>query len=156
MNEENESIEERISNLLDIEHVEVEVIEPEIQKENQLVLVEDPIQNSIERKKHVEQDYETTRNVCTDMIDKGTMAIDELLTIASETQHPRAYEVLSALMRNVADMTDKLITLHKNMKEIDGTTTQSTGESKTINNNLFVGSTHELQKLLKDSKVEME
>ena len=81
------------------------------------------------------------------LIDQGQEAVRGALEVAQESGHPRAYEVAVAAMKHVADMTEKLQALHKNMKDLDE---EKKGPSKVTNNAMFVGSTAELQKMLKD------
>jgi hypothetical protein len=94
-----------------------------------------------------EKDYEYTRGELYSLIDKGQEAVQGALDVAQESGHPRAYEVAVAAMKHVADMTDKLADLHKKMKDLDAE--QKTGPSSVTNNAMFVGSTAELQKMLK-------
>ena len=81
------------------------------------------------------------------MIEKGQEALDSILEVAQEGQQPRAYEVVSQLLKNVADTTDKLIDLQLKTKELNA---EDKKGPSTVNNALFVGSTAELQKLLKN------
>ena len=92
------------------------------------------------------KDYEFTRGSLYSLIDKGTEALNGALEVAQESGHPRAYEVAVAAMKHVADMTEKLQDLHKKMKDLDE---EKKGPSKVTNNAMFVGSTAELQKMLK-------
>ena len=96
----------------------------------------------------VSKDYDYTRGNLYSLIEKGQEAINGIMEVAGETASPRAYEVAGQLIKSVADTTDKLADLHKKVKEIeaDNPKTQST----VTNNALFVGSTAELQKMLKD------
>ena len=94
-----------------------------------------------------EKDYEYTRGELYSLIDKGQEAVQGALEVAQESGHPRAYEVAVAAMKHVADMTDKLADLHKKMKDLDA---ETKGPSKVTNNAMFVGSTAELQKMLKE------
>ena len=94
-----------------------------------------------------EKDYEYTRGELYSLIDKGQEAVQGALEVAQESGHPRAYEVAVAAMKHVADMTDKLADLHKKMKDLDA---EAKGPSKVTNNAMFVGSTAEVQKLLKE------
>ena len=96
----------------------------------------------------IEKDYEYTRANLYSLIEKGQEAINGIMEVAGETASPRAYEVAGQLIKSVADTTDKLADLHKKVKEIeeDNPKTQST----VTNNALFVGSTSELSKMLKD------
>ncbi len=91
-------------------------------------------------------DYEYTRGQLYNLISKGQEALDGALEVAQESGHPRAYEVAVNAMKQVADTTDKLLDLQKKMKDLDAPTR---GPSQNTTNNLFVGSTADLQKMLK-------
>ena len=93
------------------------------------------------------RDYEYTRGNLYSLIEKGQEALDSIMEVAQEGQQPRAFEVVSQLIKNVADTTDKLVDLQPKMKDLKAE--DSKGPS-TVNNALFVGSTAELQKLLKN------
>ena len=92
------------------------------------------------------KDYEYTRGQLYSLIDKGTEALNGALEVAQESGHPRAYEVAVNAMKQVADATDKLIDLQQKMKNLEAPTKQAVGNTT---NNLFVGSTADLQKMLK-------
>jgi|TARA_B100001093_G_scaffold446570_1_gene450988 hypothetical protein len=100
----------------------------------------------------VEKDYKYTRGQLYSIIEKGQEAINGILELAQESEMPRAYEVAGQLIKNVADATDKLMDLQKKLKDVNKEEEAKT--PTTVNNALFVGSTAELQKLLKknDSK----
>ena len=93
-----------------------------------------------------EKDYEYTRGQLYSLIDKGAEAVNGALEVAQESGHPRAFEVATNAMKQVADMTDKLADLHKKMKDLDE---DKKGPKNVTNNAMFVGSTAELQKMLK-------
>tara|TARA_Y100001970_G_scaffold284976_1_gene403522 strand:- start:1139 stop:1552 length:414 start_codon:yes stop_codon:yes gene_type:complete len=93
-----------------------------------------------------EEDYEYTRGELYNLISKGQEAVNGALEVAQESGHPRAYEVATNAMKQVADMTDKLADLHKKMKDLDE---EKKGPKNITNNAMFVGSTSELQKMLK-------
>ncbi len=93
-----------------------------------------------------EKDYEYTRGQLYTLIDQGGEAVRGALEVAQESGHPRAFEVATNAMKQVADMTDKLADLHKKMKDLDE---EKKGPTKVTNNAMFVGSTSELQKMLK-------
>jgi len=93
-----------------------------------------------------EKDYEYTRGQLYTLIDQGGEAVRGALEVAQESGHPRAFEVATNAMKQVADMTDKLADLHKKMKGLDE---EKKGPSNVTNNAMFVGSTSELQKMLK-------
>lgn len=94
-----------------------------------------------------EKDYRYTRGELYSLIDQGQEAVRGALEVAQESGHPRAYEVAVAAMKHVSDMTEKLQDLHKKMKDLDE---DKKGPSKVTNNAMFVGSTAELQKMLKE------
>ena len=94
----------------------------------------------------LEKDYEYTRGELYSLIDQGQEAVRGALEVAQESGHPRAYEVAVAAMKHVADMTEKLQDLHKKMKDLDE---EIKGPKNVTNNAMFVGSTAELQKMLK-------
>jgi|TARA_B100000902_G_scaffold203000_1_gene193552 uncharacterized protein YaaN involved in tellurite resistance len=98
----------------------------------------------------VKQDYEITRAQLHNLVMKGQEAVDGILDVARASDHPRAYEVAGQLIKNVADTADKLIDLQKKMKELDADEKKS-GPS-TVNNTMFIGSTADLQKMLKKQK----
>ena len=94
-----------------------------------------------------QKDYEYTRGELYSLIDQGQEAVRGALEVAQESGHPRAYEVAVAAMKHVADMSEKLQDLHKKMKDLDE---EQTGPKNVTNNAMFVGSTTELQKMLKE------
>lgn len=98
----------------------------------------------------LEYDYELSRETHRDLIDQGKDALDKLLKVADESQHPRAYEVAGQLLKNLSDMTDKLMNLHEKKRKIE-----SDGKPKSIGNvnvdkAVFVGTTTDLLKRIKD------
>lgn len=95
----------------------------------------------------IKKDYEYTRANLYSLIEKGQEAINGIMELAGEGGSPRAYEVAGQLIKSVADTTDKLIDLQKKLKDVEE---ESTKSPKSITNNaMFVGSTSELSKLLK-------
>ena len=98
-------------------------------------------------KTDIDKDYEYTRGNLYSIIEKGQEAINGILELSQESEMPRAYEVAGQLIKSVSDATDKLMDLQKKLKDVEEETKQK-GPS-TVNNALFVGSTAELQKLLK-------
>ena len=111
----------------------------------------------IEKKDDPTRDYEYSRGNLDSLIEKGQEAINGILDVAQGSDHPRAYEVAGQLIKSVGDTTDKLIDLQTKMKELKK---EEKDSPKTVNNALFVGSTSELSKLLKNgvlnNKVEKE
>ena len=95
----------------------------------------------------IEKDYEYTRGNLYSIIEKGQEAINGILELAQESEMPRAYEVAGQLIKSVSDATDKLMDLQKKLKDVNEE--KEVKGPNTVNNALFVGSTAELQKLLK-------
>ena len=98
-------------------------------------------------KDDITKDYEYTRGNLYSIIEKGQEAIDGILELAQESEMPRAYEVAGQLIKSVSDATDKLMDLQKKLKDVNAEDKQ--GPTNVTNNALFVGSTADLQKLLK-------
>jgi hypothetical protein len=95
----------------------------------------------------IKKDYEYTRANLYSLIEKGQEAINGIMELAGEGGSPRAYEVAGQLIKNVGDVTDKLIDLQKKLKDVEEENTRTT--NNVTNNAVFVGSTSELSKLLK-------
>ena len=100
-------------------------------------------------KDDIEKDYEYTRGNLYSIIEKGQEAINGILELAQESEMPRAYEVAGQLIKNVADATDKLMDLQKKLKDVKE---ESAKGPTSVTNALFVGSTAELSKLLKQNE----
>lgn len=98
-------------------------------------------------KSDVDKDYEYTRGQLYSIIEKGQETLDGVLELAQETNSPRAYEVAGQLIKNVSDATDKLLKLQKELKDLNAE--DKKGPSHVTNNALIVGTTAELQKLIK-------
>lgn len=107
-----------------------------------------------EKNKNYDNDYEYSRRVLYDLIEKGTDALESMIEVARESEHPRAFEVLSGLIKNTADVNDKLLDLNKKHKDIN--TKERPAEGGTTNNNVFIGSTTDLQRMLQDANKNME
>jgi hypothetical protein len=130
-------INEKLSEIFDVEPIPLE--EPkEVSKEIVEVKSENP----------VEADTEVARENIKELITKGHRAVDELAVIARDSQHPRAYEVMATLIKNMSDLNKDLLQLQKQKKELMVSSDNKSGEVN-VNNALFVGSTDELMKLLK-------
>ena len=96
----------------------------------------------------IKKDYDYTRGNLYSIIEKGQEALNGVLELAQESEQPRAYEVAGQLIKSVSDATDKLMDLQKKLKDVEEDKKER-GPS-TVNNALFVGSTAELAKMLKD------
>ena len=96
----------------------------------------------------VEKDYEYTRANLYSLIEKGQESLNGIMELAGESASPRAYEVAGQIIKSVADTTDKLLDLQKKVKEVDEDAIKTT--NNVTNNAVFVGSTSDLQKMLKE------
>ena len=113
--------------------------------------VEEKVESIASVSNDLKKDYEYTRGNLYSIIEKGQEALNGILELAQESEMPRAYEVAGQLIKNVADATDKLIDLQKKLKDIDE---QKVKGPTNVTNALFVGSTAELSKLLKNGLTE--
>tara|TARA_B100000989_G_scaffold298969_1_gene291506 strand:- start:2586 stop:2966 length:381 start_codon:yes stop_codon:yes gene_type:complete len=98
--------------------------------------------------KNVDNDYKYSRDTYYELVEKGKQSLELMIEVARESEHPRAFEVLSGMIKNISDVNDRLMDLNKKKKDLD-----KKEEIKNIantTNNLFVGSTAELQKLIKN------
>lgn len=111
----------------------------------EITSVEDPSEP-----KQTDSDFEYARGNLIDIIEKGQEALSGILDVAGMSQHPRSYEVVATLINSLTAANKDLLELSKKKQELDGTS----GKQTTVNNNLFVGSTAELQKLLKKNEQE--
>ena len=100
----------------------------------------------------IDDDYKYQRDNFYNLVEKGSAAIDGILELAKESEHPRTYEVAGQLIKNVAEVTEKLGDLQEKMRRLKEVPNNA---PKNVTNALFVGSTTELQKMLKD-KIEDE
>tara|TARA_R110000868_G_scaffold261804_5_gene519963 strand:+ start:379 stop:780 length:402 start_codon:yes stop_codon:yes gene_type:complete len=123
-------IDSKLEDILDVSSV--------IRKETKLVKI--PTQED-----QMVNDYKYGRETLYNLVERGQDAIDGILDLCKETEHPRAYEVAGQLIKTVGDTAEKLLDLQKKMKDL-----QNENEGvKTQHNHLYVGSTSELQKFLK-------
>jgi hypothetical protein len=129
-----------------------EKIDQALNVESSIVAVEPESETALNAIKEVsndiKKDYEYTRANLYSLIEKGQEAINGIMELAGEGGSPRAYEVAGQLIKSVADTTDKLIDLQKKLKDVEEDTS-SRSPSSVTNNAVFVGSTSELSKLLK-------
>ena len=131
---------DKLNDAFDVEAEEVST-EIEVKKEKKTVPVK-------VEKDDITRDYEYTRGNLYSIIEKGQEAIDGILELAQDSEMPRAYEVAGQLIKSVSDATDKLMDLQKKLKDVEE---ESTRKPTTVNNALFVGSTADLAKLLKQN-----
>lgn len=93
-----------------------------------------------------DNDFEYSRRIYHDLLAKGSEALEDMMEVARATEHPRAFEVLSNMMKNVGDINGSLMDLHK--KKHDMEKKEVPALPTTTNNNVFVGSTTDLQRML--------
>jgi len=108
-----------------------------------------PVQ--VEPQNDAQTDYDLSRQTIRNLVSKGEQALDELLFVAKQSESPRAYEVVAGMIKNISDVTKELIDLQKKMKELNEETPK-TQNGVNVQNAVFVGSTAELQKLLRQNK----
>ena len=103
--------------------------------------------------KDIKDDYEFSRETYRDLIRTGTLSMDAMAELARESEHPRAFEVLSNHIKNMGEVTDKLMKLQKAKKDLS-----QDNDKQVTNNNVFVGSTSDLQRMLmnKDNIIDVE
>jgi len=97
---------------------------------------------------NISNDYNYSRQTYYDLIEKGKESLDLMVEVARESEHPRAFEVLSGMIKNVSEVNDKLMDLNKKNKDISA---DDIKKIEATTNNLFVGSTAELQRMLQDN-----
>ena len=139
-------LDDKVNEILGIESTEKPTLESIVKVDNPPVpRVED------KNKPDIDNDYNYSRENYYNLIEKGQEAIEGILEIAKEGQHPRAYEVAGQLITNVANTVDKLQDLQKKLKDLKELPKTANAN---IKNALFVGSTAELQKMLNKKTVE--
>jgi hypothetical protein len=130
-------IDEKLDDLLNIE-TEIE----EIKQATKVVTLPSRAEN-------MESDYRYARENLYGLVERGQDAIEGILQLSKETEHPRAYEVAGQLIKTVGETAEKLIDLQTKLKKLEGEEQQKIGQQ---HNHLYVGSTSELQKFLKKNK----
>jgi hypothetical protein len=133
-------INEKLSEILDVEPIN------EVERVSSTELVEITPTNNV-----VESDADYARINIKNLIDKGADAIEELAVVARDSQHPRAYEVMAGMLKNLTDMNKDLLEIQKRKQDLTGVK-ESGSKDVNIDKAVFVGSTAELMKLLKSEK----
>jgi hypothetical protein len=133
-------INEKLSEILDVEPIN------EVERVASTELVEITPTNNV-----VESDADYARINIKNLIDKGADAIEELAVVARDSQHPRAYEVMAGMLKNLTDMNKDLLEIQKRKQDLTGVK-ESGSKDVNIDKAVFVGSTAELMKLLKSEK----
>lgn len=143
---------DKMNEILDISDgmiKEVKTQKPEVASE--VVLTTSSTSSAISSGDDAKDDYEQARDNFKQLINKGNEAIEGILNLAKESESARSYEVAGQLIKAVSDVTGELLKLQKGMKELEQMS-ENENSPKNVTNALFVGSTTELQKLLKDMK----
>ena len=138
-----QTIEERLDDLLDINNEAEEVVK----ETNKRLVPRNEKGQFAERKGEQQVDYKYTRNTLYGLVERGQDAIEGILDLAKESEHPRTYEVAGQLIKTVSETSEKLLQIQKMMDDLE----DDRPKNQTTNQNLFVGSTAELQKLLKNN-----
>jgi len=99
-----------------------------------------------------DNDFEYARRTYHDLLAKGSDALEEMMEVARATEHPRAFEVFSNMMKHVADINGNLLDLHKKKKDFDKKDDKLSLPQGQTTNNVFIGSTTDLQRMLKNEK----
>ena len=139
------SIDDKLNEVLNIAD---EVLEKQVEK-NPLEIATEPPKPVAPENVDVDTDFETGRNELYKMLEKGNTAIDGILNLAKEGEHPRAYEVAGQLIKTQSEIAQNLLDLQDKLKKIKDV--KELGP-KNVTNALFVGSTTELQKMIKKNK----
>ena len=132
------NLNDKLSQALEIEPLELSpptVIEPT----TEVVVSDDPVDN----------DAEYARQNLKNLIAKGNDAVDHIVSIAKQSEHPRAIEVVGNLMKQLADINQQLLDLHQQKQKLDG---PKVAEKNVTNNSIFVGSTQDLAKMIQNMK----
>ena len=98
----------------------------------------------------LEQDYETTRSNLHSILNQGQEALTHALSVAKQSEHPRAFEVVGGLMKHLSDINTQLLDIHKKKQQLEAPKEEESKAKNVTNNSIFVGSTTELSKMLND------
>ena len=99
-------------------------------------------------------DFEYARQIYHDLLAKGSESMEEMMEVARATEHPRAFEVLSNMMKNISDINGNLMDMHKKKKDFEQKEQKALPQGQTTNN-VFVGSTSDLQRMLQDEMIDV-
>lgn len=139
---------ENLSEIFDVDPID---LESDLDSKSTNLVVSEPQENVSD----VEIDYSVARNNIKNLIRKGDVAIDELMRVACESEHPRAYEVAATFIKTLADLNKDLLDIQKKKNDLSPTnknTTLDGNQTPLIDKAVFIGSTKELIKLIKTNK----
>lgn len=152
-------IEQKLNDILEVEIVgETITIEPEVVSKSEIIVAPETLPAVVveepSERRDIEYDYEYARTTHRDLLEQGQDALPDLLKVAKESQHPRAYEVAAGFLKTLSDMTDKLMVLHAVKKKLDGEEGGPVKNSNTLNIDkavVYTGTTADLLKQVKES-----
>ncbi len=140
------NLNEKLSQALDIDPIEFEIVEPVVQNTTPVVVETTTAMTT------VDEDAEFARSNIRGLIGKANTALDNLLQIATASEHPRAFEVAAGLIKNMADMNKDLLDIQKKKKDLLPKSESNSGGNVNVDKAVFVGNTTDLIKLLKSNK----
>jgi hypothetical protein len=137
-------INEKLSEIFDVEPIQLNS-ETVVAENTSLTIT----QNNVNQ---IDSDTEFARQNIRELIKKGGSAIDEILQVAKHSEHPRAYEVAAGFIKNMADLNKDLLELQKRKKDLQSISGKESSKDVNIDKAVFVGSTAELMKLIKNKE----
>ena len=140
--------EKKSSNEQISEALEIEITEAKETKD----MIKSKVKEITVNKDDVEKDYDSVRRNLRELIDRGFDAVNGILKVAEESEHPRAYEVAATMLKTVAEANKDLLDMHKKMKEIENNGPNSVTNNQT--NAIYVGSSSELLDIINPKRVE--
>jgi hypothetical protein len=123
---------------------------------NSNAIVTAPLVVNDTKEQDQEDDYQLARKTMRGLLQKGETAIEEILTLAKSSEHPRTYEVTGQLIKTLSDVSKDLIGLQKQIKDINKDTAAAFPQIGNQTNNVFLGSTHELMQMIKRKSAELD
>ena len=123
---------------------------------NSNAIVSAPLVVNDTKEQDQEDDYQLARKTMRGLLQKGETAIEEILTLAKSSEHPRTYEVTGQLIKTLSDVSKDLIGLQKQIKDINKDTAAALPQIGNQTNNVFLGSTHELMQMIKRKSAELD
>jgi hypothetical protein len=134
-------IDNNLSQIFDVEPIKQGEV---ITSSGEVVVPEHDTKNEM-----IDYDYEKSRNNLHGLLIQGQDALNYALEVAKSSEHPRAFEVVGGLIKNISDVNDKLLEVHEKMQKLEGKVTKKEEVKTVTNNSIFLGSTNELSQLLK-------
>jgi hypothetical protein len=137
------NIDDKLSEVFDLERIEYKQISPQR---------DDIVPAVVERKdEYIENDFDHVRGNIKELLSTGKSALYDMIEVAKQSEHPRSYEVVGTLMKQLADMNQQLLDVHQQKQKITGTEKKEEKSSQITNNNaIFVGSTNDLATMIKN------